>query len=94
MEWQSSDDQVQRDHCFCIIDEVDSILIDEANTFDYLADEDNPLPFKSVKPVVQNLVLSNKAYVRSDCQCEAVEQLKKTDSLRQHLALITKNCIE
>ena len=26
------DDQVQRDHFFCIIDEADSILIDEART--------------------------------------------------------------
>ena len=26
------DDQVQKDHFFCIIDEADSILIDEART--------------------------------------------------------------
>ena len=52
-------DQVQRDHYFCIIDEVDSILIDEARTPLIISgpmQEDNPLPFKSVKPVVQNLV--------------------------------------
>ena len=52
-------DQVQRDHYFCIIDEVDSILIDEARTPLIISgpmQEDNPLPFKSVKPAVQNLV--------------------------------------
>ena len=52
-------DQVQRDHYFCIIDEVDSILIDEARTPLIISgpmQEDNPLPFKSVKPIVQNLV--------------------------------------
>ncbi len=52
-------DQVQRDHYFCIIDEVDSILIDEARTPLIISgpmQEDNPLPFKSVKPDVQNLV--------------------------------------
>ena len=52
-------DLAQRDHYFCIIDEVDSILIDEARTPLIISgpmQEDNPLPFKSVKPVVQNLV--------------------------------------
>ena len=52
-------DQVQRDHYFCIIDEVDSILIDEARTPLIISgpmQEDNPLPFKTIKPIVQNLV--------------------------------------
>ena len=53
------EDQVQRDHFFCIIDEVDSILIDEARTPLIISgpmQEDNTLPFKEVKPIVQNLV--------------------------------------
>ena len=52
-------DQVQRDHYFCIIDEVDSILIDEARTPLIISgpmQDDNPLPFKTIKPIVQNLV--------------------------------------
>ena len=46
-------------HHYTIIDEVDSILIDEARTPLIISgpmQDDNPLPFKSVKPVVQNLV--------------------------------------
>ena len=53
------EDQVQRDHFYCIIDEVDSILIDEARTPLIISgpmQEDNPLPFKQVKPLVQSIV--------------------------------------
>lgn len=53
------EDQVQRDHFYCIIDEVDSILIDEARTPLIISgpmQEDNPLPFKQVKPLVQSVV--------------------------------------
>ncbi|MFL2843063.1 MAG: preprotein translocase subunit SecA, partial [Coraliomargaritaceae bacterium] len=53
------DDQVQKDHFYCIIDEVDSILIDEARTPLIISgpmQEDNPLPFKQVKPLVQSIV--------------------------------------
>ena len=53
------DDQVQKDHFYCIIDEVDSILIDEARTPLIIfgpMQEDNPLPFKQVKPLVQSIV--------------------------------------
>ena len=53
------EDQVQRDHFFCIIDEVDSILVDEARTPLIISgpmQDDTPLPFKSVKPLVQSLV--------------------------------------
>jgi preprotein translocase subunit SecA len=89
------DDQVQRDHYFCIIDEVDSILIDEARTPLIISgpmQDDNPLPFKSVKPVVQNLVrqqqgLCNEviANVKS-----GLEQLEKEGfSEERHLELIT-----
>ncbi len=39
MAW-SLDDCVQRDYFFAVVDEVDSILIDEARTpLDYLADQ-------------------------------------------------------
>jgi preprotein translocase subunit SecA len=53
------DDQVQRDHFFCIIDEVDSILVDEARTPLIISgpmQDDNPLPFHEVKPSIQKLV--------------------------------------
>jgi len=52
------EDQVQRDHYFCIIDEADSILIDEARTPLIISGpmrEDNPLPFDEMKPKVMKL---------------------------------------
>jgi len=55
----SRDDQVQKDHFFCIIDEADSILIDEARTPLIISGpmrEDNPLPFNEMKPLVTKLV--------------------------------------
>ena len=50
------EDQVQRDHYFCIIDEVDSVLVDEARTPLIISgpmQDDNPLPFHEVKPGIQ-----------------------------------------
>ena len=55
----SQEDQVQKDHFFCIIDEADSILIDEARTPLIISGpmrEDNPLPFNEMKPLVTKLV--------------------------------------
>ncbi|MEM7672321.1 MAG: preprotein translocase subunit SecA [Verrucomicrobiota bacterium] len=51
-------DQVQRDHYFCIIDEADSILVDEARTPLIISgpmQEDRPLPFDQLKPGIQRL---------------------------------------
>jgi preprotein translocase subunit SecA len=59
------EDQVQRDHYFCIIDEVDSILVDEARTPLIISgpmQDDNPLPFKEIKPSIQNLVSKQQGY--------------------------------
>lgn len=59
------EDQVQRDHYFCIIDEVDSILVDEARTPLIISgpmQDDNPLPFNEVKPSVQNLFSKQQAF--------------------------------
>ncbi len=53
------EDQVQRDHYFCIVDEADSILIDEARTpliISGPAQDDRPMPFDAVKGGVQRLV--------------------------------------
>ena len=50
---------MQKDHFFCIIDEADSILIDEARTPLIISGpmrEDNPLPFNEMKPLVTKLV--------------------------------------
>ena len=55
----TKEDQVQREHFFCIIDEADSILVDEARTPLIISgpmQEDRPLPFMDLKPVVSRLV--------------------------------------
>jgi preprotein translocase subunit SecA len=55
----SRETQVQRDHYFCIIDEVDSILIDEARTPLIISgpvEDDSSAPFLSVKPMIEKLV--------------------------------------
>tara|TARA_B100001115_G_scaffold174635_1_gene159807 strand:+ start:9374 stop:12385 length:3012 start_codon:yes stop_codon:yes gene_type:complete len=52
------EDQVQKDYFFCIIDEADSILIDEARTPLIISGpmrEDHPLPFMDMKPKVMKL---------------------------------------
>ncbi|MDR3143528.1 MAG: preprotein translocase subunit SecA [Puniceicoccales bacterium] len=54
-----AEDQVQRDHYFCIVDEIDSILIDEARTpliISGLAEEQKEAPFRELKPMVEHLV--------------------------------------
>lgn len=54
-----ADDQVQRDHYFCIVDEIDSILIDEARTPLIISGpvtEDREAPFRELKPGVSSLV--------------------------------------
>jgi preprotein translocase subunit SecA len=59
------EDQVQRDYFFCIIDEVDSILVDEARTPLIISgpmQDDNPLPFVEHRPVVQRLVSKQQSY--------------------------------
>jgi preprotein translocase subunit SecA len=59
------EDQVQRDHYFCIIDEVDSILVDEARTPLIISgpmQDVNPLPFNEVKPTIQNLFSKQQAF--------------------------------
>lgn len=54
-----AEDQVQRDYYFCIIDEADSILIDEARTpliISGPAPEERQMPFTELKPGIQKLV--------------------------------------
>src|SRR5436190_7215295 len=53
------EDQVQRDHWYCIVDEVDSILVDEARTpliISGPAPIEREQPFTRLKPPVDDLV--------------------------------------
>ena len=53
------EDQVQRDHWFCIVDEIDSILVDEARTpliISGPAPIEREQPFSRIKPPIDRLV--------------------------------------
>ncbi len=55
----SADAQVQRPHYFCIVDEVDSILIDEARTPLIISgpvQEEHEAPFVELKPYIEKVV--------------------------------------
>lgn len=55
----SKEAQVQRPHYFCIVDEVDSILIDEARTPLIISgpiQEDHEPPFNELKPAIEGVV--------------------------------------
>ncbi len=52
------EDQVQRGHYYCIVDEVDSILVDEARTPLIItgpSNDDTEGPFLALKPAVESL---------------------------------------
>ncbi len=54
----NKDDQVQKDYYFCIIDEVDSVLVDEARTPLIISgpmQDDRPMPFRELKPAIRRL---------------------------------------
>ena len=76
------EDQVQRDHYFCIIDEVDSVLVDEARTPLIISgpmQNDNPLPFRETKPKVQQLVAKQQSYC-NQLAAEAKAALEAEDA--------------
>ena len=60
------DDQVQRGHAFAIVDEVDSVLIDEARTpliISGAVDAPVDTTFNELRPLVQNLVQKQNSLV-------------------------------
>jgi len=84
-----AEDQVQRDHYFCIIDEADSILIDEARTpliISGPAQEDRQMPFTELKPGIQRLVaaqnkLCNEKVGEAKKRLEAGDESEEVDQL-------------
>jgi preprotein translocase subunit SecA len=60
----SLEDQVQKDHYFCIVDEIDSILIDEARTPLIISGpsfEESEAPYLEIKHLVEKIVLLQQA---------------------------------
>ncbi len=82
------EDQVQRDYWYCIVDEVDSILVDEARTpliISGPAPIEREQPFTKLKPPVDKLVndqirLCNKIITEAK---ELLEKPKLTDDDKQ-----------
>src|SRR5512142_389608 len=75
------EDQVQRDHYYCIVDEVDSILVDEARTpliISGPAPIEREQPFARVKPSVEGLV-NEQTRLCNRFITEARELLEKAD---------------
>ena len=73
------EDQVQRDHWFCIVDEIDSILIDEARTpliISGPAPIEREQPFTRLKPSVDQLV-NDQIRLCNKLVSEAKEVLEK-----------------
>jgi len=75
------EDQVQRDHWFCIVDEIDSILVDEARTpliISGPAPIEREQPFTRLRPSVSNLV-SDQLRICNKIVGEAKSLLEKPD---------------
>lgn len=83
------EDQVQRDHYYVIIDEVDSILVDEARTpliISGQAQNDRELPFSEFKPTVQRLVNEQNRFCNRLID-EAKKELERDNGNQQEAAL-------
>lgn len=75
----STEDQVQRGHYFAIIDEVDSILIDEARTPLIIAGPavvSNTEEYKRYRPMIEQLV-KKQNHLCNELAAEAKEALEK-----------------
>ena len=76
------EDQVQRDHWYCIVDEIDSILVDEARTpliISGPAPIEREQPFTRLKPGVEQLVAAQLRLINKLVK-EASDILEKADA--------------
>jgi preprotein translocase subunit SecA len=74
-----ADAQVQSDHFFCIVDEVDSILVDEARTPLIISGPvqiTRELPFNEFKPIIERLVREQNRFC-NNLVASAKEELSK-----------------
>ncbi len=75
------EDQVQRDHFYCIVDEIDSILVDEARTpliISGPAPIEREQPFTRLKPGVESLVSAQLRFINRLVK-DASDLLEKKD---------------
>ncbi len=88
-------EQVQSDHYYCIVDEIDSILIDEARTPLIISgpvQEDRAAPFELFKPGIQSLVEKQTRLCNSlvDSARKLLERASKDKDARAEQAGLVK----
>ena len=89
----AAEDQVQRGHAFAVVDEVDSVLIDEARTPLIISGSvDAPVDktFQDLKPLIQNLVQKQNSLV-SELVKHAESYLKENKEQDAGLKLLQAN---
>ncbi len=82
------EDQVQRDHFYCIVDEIDSILVDEARTpliISGPAPIEREQPFTRLKPAIDRLFADQMRFCNK-LVGEARVELEKTPEVRKQEA--------
>ncbi len=84
---QNAEEMVQRPHYFAVVDEVDSVLIDEARTPLIISGpvESTEHKFDEMKPIVERLVNAQKSLCAS-FMTEAEELLKSGDDAKRKQA--------
>ena len=89
----TAEDQVQRGHAFAVVDEVDSVLIDEARTPLIISGSvDAPVDntFQELKPLIQNLIRKQNSLV-SEFVNQAESYLKDNNEQEAGLKLLQAN---
>ncbi len=82
------DDIVQKKHNYAIVDEVDSVLIDDARTPLIISGptkEENRQEFDNLKPKIQKLVSLQKSYL-SNILSESKKLIQDSNEIRRTLA--------
>ncbi len=90
------EDQVQRDYWYCIVDEVDSILVDEARTpliISGPAPIEREQPFTRLKPPVEQLV-NDQTRLCNRLISEAKEALEKPTATEDDKALAIRRMLQ
>ncbi len=90
------DDQVQRDHWYCIVDEIDSILVDEARTpliISGPAPIEREQPFTALRPSVDRLV-SDQTRLCNRIVGEAKEILEKKETSTDDLQSASRKLLQ
>ncbi len=90
------DDQVQRDYWYCIVDEIDSILVDEARTpliISGPAPIEREQPFTALRPSVDRLV-SDQTRLCNRIVGEAKEILEKQEKSPDDLQAASRKLLQ